>query len=913
MKHLQLTICLVFNTLLLSAQSFEIKGVVADARSEIPIQKVLVENTNGKQQTQTNQAGEFELALQNQTKLSFQHADYKLKYLSLDTLENTVLDTIFLTPIDELIDNSIITLSNDELQGGDDNESSAYISGLFQASRDAYLNAAAFNFGQAWFKVRGYDSRYGQVLINGIEMNKFQDGRPQWSNWGGLNDALRNQVFNSGISASEYNFGNLLGSTQIHLGASEYEEGSKTSVASANKTYRGRIMSTYATGLLPNNWALRASASVRFGNEGIVQGTPYNAWSGLISAEKKMSDQHRLGIVAIGAFNQRGKNAPNTQEVYDLKGYDYNPYWGFQDGEIRNSRVKEVFEPLLMLTHRFSNEKFKLTNSAAFQTGHISNSRLGFYKAGNPDPTYWKYLPSYYLQGDEQSLSQAYLTQQELLNNGQIDWNELYDFNVNYNNPNASYYLYEDRTEDNQLTFNSNLSLDLNENLQLNAGVSFKNLQSNNFAEMTDLLGAQSFVDLDPFAEDLASSQNDLQNPNRTVAVGDDFAYNYQMNAQNLAVFGQVQGTNRKLDYFASFSFEKTDYQREGKYQNGLFPDNSFGKSQKLSFNDLSIKGGTTYKFNGRHLLSLKIAQLSNTPTIRNTFANVRINNNISPELASEKVLTSDLSYLFRSSKIQGRLTGYFTRFLDAMETSFYFAEGLQGDQADFVSEILTGIEKTHLGAELSMTYQATSTVKLIAASSIGQYTYSNNPNLYIQSDVFAGANSNFGKANLKNYRLSGTAQRAYSIGFEYRDPTYYWFQVNGNLLTNNYLDVSPVLRTDNFYLDADGIPFVNPDTGQQITQQEVDELLTQEKFKDLFLLNIVAGKSWKIKEYYLGIFASINNVLGKTYKTGGFEQSRNANFLQLQEDRNLANPLFGPKYWYNSGTTYFFNFYMRL
>jgi len=121
------------------------------------------------------------------------------------------------------------------------------------------------------------------------------------------------------------------------------------------------------------------------------------------------------------------------------------------------------------------------------------------------------------------------------------------------------------------------------------------------------------------------------------------------------------------------------------------------------------------------------------------------------------------------------------------------------------------------------------------------------------------------------------------------------------------------VLRTDNFYLDTDGIPFVNPDTGQQVTQQEVDELLIQEKFKDLFLLNIVAGKSWKINDYFFGIFAGINNVLGKTYKTGGFEQSRNANFLQLQEDRSLTKPLFGPKYWYNSGATYFINLYARL
>jgi hypothetical protein len=908
MKHLQLTIFFIFSTTILIAQSTQLKGLVADFRTKEPIENVLISSNDGKQTT-TNQKGEFEFMLKSTSTIHFQHPDFKPKKQVLSPSAEFDIGTIYLMPMDDMIDNSIITLGNDELQG-DDNESSAYISGLFQASRDVYLNAAAFNFGQAWFKVRGYDARYGQILINGIEMNKFLDGRPQWSNWGGLNDALRNQEFTAGISASEHAFGNLLGSTQINLGATEHEEGSKTSYALANKSYRGRIMSTYSTGLMKNNWAFRVAGSRRFANAGIIEGTPYNALSGLISAEKKWNESHRLAIIAIGAFNRRGKNSPNTQEVYDLKGYGYNPYWGVQEGSIRNARIKEVFEPLLMFTHRFDKEKLKLTTSAAFQKGHISNSRLGFFKANNPDPTYWKYLPSFYLQEDNLSLSQAYLAQQNLLGNGQVDWNNLYETNSNQN---ASYYLYEDRIEDTQLSLNSNVSLALNSDLILNAGVRFKNLQSNNFAAMKDLLGANGFVDLDPFAETTATSQNDLRNPNRTIGVGDDFQYNYQMNAQNLSLFSQLQGNTKKLDYFLGLNVEKTAYQRNGKYQNGIYPSNSFGKSDKISFSDVSYKGGVTYKFTGRHLLSAKIAQLSNAPPIRNTFANVRVNNDISPDVASEKATSANLNYLFRSSKLQARFTGYYTNIKDAIETSFYFAEGLQGDQADFVSEILTGVEKTHLGAELSLSYQATSTLKIISASSIGQYTYSNNPNLYLQSDVFAGEESNFGKAYLKNYKLSGTAQRAYSIGFEYRDPTYYWFQVNGNLLTNNYLDASPILRTNNFYLDSDGIPFIDPETGSQVTQQNVDELLTQEKFKDLFLLNIVAGKSWKINNYFLGVFASINNVLGATYKTGGFEQSRNANYLELKEDQNLEKPLFGPKYWYNSGTTYFFNIYLRV
>ncbi len=94
------------------------------------------------------------------------------------------------------------------------------------------------------------------------------------------------------------------------------------------------------------------------------------------------------------------------------------------------------------------------------------------------------------------------------------------------------------------------------------------------------------------------------------------------------------------------------------------------------------------------------------------------------------------------------------------------------------------------------------------------------------ESESFLDENSDFGTTNLKNYRISGTPQRAYSLGFEYQDPKYWWFQANANFLSNTYLDISPLLRTENFYLDNDGVPFVDDETGVQVTQKQVLDLL---------------------------------------------------------------------------------------
>lgn len=810
---------------------------------------------------------------------------------------------------EEFPDIGIISLSDGELLE-DDNLNSDNISGLFQSSKDAFLRAAAFNFSQAWFKVRGYDSSYGTILINGIEMNKIFDGRPQWSNWGGLNDVLRNQEFSNGLQLSENNFGGLAGSTNFITRASEYRAGSKISMSSTNGSYQGRLMGTYATGINKKGWAMTFSASRRIAWNGYLEGTTYNAWSAFIAAEKKLNKHHSFNLTAIVASNRRGKSSPNTREVFDLRGAKYNAYWGEQGGEKRNSRIKEIFEPLLMLSHDYTGNNTIIKSNIAYQFGHIGNSRLGYYNAPNPDPTYWKYLPSSFLRfSDHPDYSNAYLVEQEFIENGQINWENMYE--VNASNQNALYYLYEDRTDDNQISLNSILSSHLNDKITLTAGLAYKKLTSLNYANMLDLLGGNDFVDLDQYAVGSAS-QNDLNNPDRSVGINDKFQYNYRINAAELKAFGQVQLSTNKYDSFLSIGLQSTNYQRNGLFKNGTYPNNSYGSGPKQSFTSPSVKSGITYKLTGRHLINLSAAFLSKAPTIRSSFSNSRVTNNITPNLTNEKILTSDINYIYRSPKFQSRLSAYQTIIKDASEISFFFAQGLLGDQADFVNEIITGVEKKHLGIELSSEYQLASSLKLIGVGSFGQFTYSNNPQLYIQSESFTDENSDFGTAYLKNYRLSGSPQRAYSFGFEYRDPNYWWFQINGNLLTHNHLDISPVLRTHNFYLDADGVPFVDDATGLEVTQEQVNSLLKQEKFEDTFLLNAVGGKSWLIKEKYFGFFIGINNALGETFKTGGFEQSRKANYKELKEDKQLEIPVFGPKYWYGNSTSYYLNLYIR-
>jgi hypothetical protein len=104
----------------------------------------------------------------------------------------------------------------------------------------------------------------------------------------------------------------------------------------------------------------------------------------------------------------------------------------------------------------------------------------------------------------------------------------------------------------------------------------------------------------------------------------------------------------------------------------------------------------------------------------------------------------------------------------------------------------------------------------------------------------------------------------------------------------------------------ADGIPF------PEATEAKAKKILKQERFADFNLLNVTGGKSWRISGKTIGFFASVNNVLDKVYKTGGFEQARNANFRQLNNDAESGTPPFAPRYFYGFGRNYFLNIYLN-
>ena len=899
------------------AQQTLIKGSVKDAVSNEPISDVTITIEETSQTTTTNGFGEFTFSSNvplGEQVLKISKDGYATKRYPIVVNEGETVDITDMTlDIDALKDSKeifTISLSDDELD--DDTSASDNISGLLQSSLDIFQRTAAFEFSSSFFRVRGLDSDNGSVLINGVEMNKLYNGRPQWSNWGGLNDVMRNQELTSGLTPSAYNFGGILGTSNISTRASKYRQGGRVTYSSSNRSYTNRLMASYNSGIVEGGWAYSFAMGRRWGNEGFQDGSLYDSNSFFASIEKKINDKHSINFTSIYAPNRRGKSSPNTQEVYDLKGIKYNEYWGWLDGKKRNSRIKEVEEPILMLNHYWTiSDKTSLNTNVAYQFGKLGNSRIDNSGGGNPSPAYYQGLPSYNLADpDGPDYANAYINEQEFINDGQLDWNRILDANVtnNISGSTSAYVLYEDRSDDKQLTVNTIFNSELNDNILFNAAVNYKRLKSENFGEVIDALGSNvGVLNVDGFD----GFQFDARNPDRVIGEGEKFRYNYNLYANVISGYAQAQFKYNKVDFYMSASVTNTTYQREGLWEHSRFAgDLSYGKGEELSFTGIGGKAGFTYKITGKHLLDVNAGYITRAPSLRNTFSNSRENASVVRGITEEKVSSVDASYIFRSSIVKAKLTGFYSKIEDANEVGFYYADGLSGfdiednDTSAFVQEVLQGIDKKHIGMELGIEAQVTPTIKLKGAASVGQYTYDNNPNLYLTSASFTSEDGSisYGEANLKDYKIAGGPQRAASIGFEYRDPDYWWFGATANFFSNAYIDINTLTRTENFYLDADGLPFNDYD------EDVATGLLKQEKINDYMVVNLVGGKSWKIDQYYIGFFASVGNLLDKQYKTGGFEQGRNANYRQLKEDKDLEIPVFGNKYWFGRGTTYFLN-----
>ncbi len=826
--------------------------------------------------------------------------------ISVFTNAQIVSDTTKPESMKDDVSASVAVISIAEL-GGD--EESADISGILQSSRDVFVSTASYTFGAARFRIRGYDSENYTVSMNGVNLNDMESGRVYWSSWGGLNDALRNSEILNGISATQFSNGGVGGATNMEVRASSYRPTTKLTYSLLNKSYNQRLMFTYATGQMQNGWAITFSGSKRWAEKGYVEGSSYDAYAYFLSVEKKLNDHHSIGFIGYGAPSKRGKSSAVVQEAYDLAGTNYyNPYWGYQNGEIRNSRISNYHKPMFMLSHYWTmDDDTKITTTASYMFGRGGGTALNWFYGDDPRPDYYRNLPSYYAESNPAHAS--YLTEQWQNNETfrQLDWDGFYEANSDewdvVNDANGisgntvygrkSNYIIEDRRSDSKkMNLTSNLVSRISEDIELSAGIDLTNYKGDRYTVVDDLLGGDYYLDINKYAErdfaDPDMSQSDLNNPNRVVKEGDIFGYHYTANINNYLAWGQLAFDYQNFDYYLGANLSYDQFWRTGQMRNGLFPDDSYGDSEKNSFINYGVKGGITYKLSGRHYLSANLLYQTRSPQFRDSYLSARTRDQVVNNLTNEKVSSIDVNYVIKYPKFNARVSAYYTNFNDKTWSRSFYHEELK----DFVNYNMTGLDQRNMGIEIGTQTELLTGLKLNLVAAFGEYIYNSEPTSTITIDN-SRLKLDDRKVYLKNYHVGGMPQTALSGGLDYRTSFFMFIGFDINYFDGNYLPLNPDRRT------AEAVAGIDP------AYPYYDAILTQELLPSTVTVDANIGKSWRIDyKYYININFSVNNILNnQEIVTGGYEQFR--------YDSNDIDK-FANKYYYMYGTTYYLNVSFR-
>lgn len=914
MKLKLLPLLVLTATVPVAARQVSLRGVVVDAATGRPLSGAVVSVRQQGVSGSTGKAGDFLIkGLRDGADYVIVSCDGYEPYgvdLSVDGSDNVTVGEVRLVKTDAMkseFDEALADLIFDESVLEDEEGASQSIAALTGANDNVYYSTASYNFGPMYFRYRGLDSQYQSVYINGVKMNDLLRGRFNFSSLLGMTSrAFRNKTTTVGLDASAYGFGDIGGSVNYNTVTETYAPGFNGSVAYTNSNYMARAMATYSTGLNSKGWAFTVSAIGRYAKEGVVDGTFYNSGGLFLSVEKRLNARHSLTLTAFGGPTQKASGSATYKEAYELAGDNlYNPNWGYYQGKKRASRITESFDPTAMLTWLYKKDNTMLNTSAAVRWVNYTSAALQYYKANDPNPTYYRYLPSYYESNPE--LYELYKYEWE--NNvdfRQVKWDDLYYINALNNEQNktldeahkkGSSYIQENRVSNQfNIMLNSVLNQRLTPYMTLQAGIGLNYTNGSFYKTVRDLMGGEFWLDVDPFSDrDITlkpdNLQNDLDNPNRRVTEGDRFGYDYNMLA--LHAEGWLQNIINLAQWDINYGLKVgyTQFRREGHMRNGRAPYNSLGKGDTHRFDEGSIKAGATYKINGRNYVQAHAEYGSRAPLVDQIYVSPRIEDYVAPGVKSERVFSADLGYIWNYRRFRGSVTAYVNQIDDATERFGFYDEQYQ----TYTNFVLSGVKRVNKGIELGMEYKITPSVTASFAGTYARYQYKNNPmgTRSFENGLYADTTN---VVYLKNFYAGSVPQTVFNIGLDWAAPKQWFFGINGTWQGDAYVNLSPA-----YHEALPELWKLYPDEAS--LSAKIRELASQEKLKDAFSLNISIGKLIYInRKVSLNINLNVNNVLNnRDVVTYAYQQGR-------LDTSNYIRDKYPNRYTYAQGIKVFLN-----
>lgn len=840
----------------------------------------------------------------------------------------------------QMEDADIPLLSASELQSAD-KASKPYAPSLLLNFRDVFGNAAQWNLGgESFYNRRGLDRVFNNVYFLGMPMRDLENGMIDFNVWAGLNHVVNNKGYRTnGLMHSTFGFTGLGAGTTIDPRPHTQYDGFQVSYSQANRNYTNRLMMTYNTGYFKKGWNVSLSASKRYAQTGYVEGTPYDSYSYYAAVEKRFGLRHSLTLTGLGSWLKRGKLAPTTKEMYELAGTNlYNPNWGMQEGVMRNAKMVRKHQPMVALTHDWNiSKKTNLITSASFLFGKFGSTSLDWYDFGDPRPDYYRKLPTFYdipqvtsntsdaqlalIQGMQADSTRLASLLSESDTYRQLDWYRFYGANTDPENADSYDNVYIDGvlssitgnranilvTEFREDSKKANISATVNTNvasfLTISGGAHGVFQNKHFFQVADDLLGADYHLNYNQFAERDATPDNidtvrqhDLDNPDRVIYEGDRYGYDYNAVVNFEEAWGGLNFTFRHFDVFASGTVSHTGFYRNGNNRNGLFPENSKGKSEVQNFINYGGKLGLTYKINGRNYIIANGIYETKAPLFENAFVSNRTRNQVASNLKSEVHFGGEAGYILRANWLEINAVGYYFQVNDVTDQiSFY-----NDRERAFTNYTITDIDREHMGIEIGVKNRVTDWFNITNVFALGQHIFTNRPTAITTVDNSA----EILREELvyqKNFHVPNSAELAYtgSLNFN-RGP--FFSSISFNFTDRQWISHNPVRRTFNAV--------------SGITDDEVFQgVIEQERYDSQFSMDFFGGYTWNLRNTFKGM----KQRSALVFNLGISNLTNNREFIAIGFENNRFDfegkdiNRFQNRYFYGNGINYFMNITYRL
>ena len=792
-----------------------------------------------------------------------------------------------------------------EAQLGEDDDMSQNVS-IINSNSNIYASEVGYLFSPMRFRYRAFDQRYNDIYINGTPINDMESGQFRYSWVGGLNQQTRNMESSLPFESNNFSMPAMGGSNNYNFRPAAMPAGHRITLSGANRNYMLRGMYTFNTGLSDKGWAFSGNVTYRWANEGYVEGTFYNSLSYFLGVQKVFGDgAHSLSLVTWGNPTERASQGAGTDEMYWLANDRfYNPYWGYQNGKKRNSRIVHDYSPSVLLTWDWNiADDAKLTTSLFGKYTMYESTKLNYNNSSNPHPSYWKNMPSsYYDVWDPDNTpnrtpqaladwNRAYEYWTASKANRQINWDQLYYANrrASAQGQDAMYYIQAKHNDALTLTLASTLNKQLGKDKQLNIGIVAATNKGMHYQTMEDMLGASVYHNINTYAlgtydRNSDEIQYDLNNRNGIVGKGDRFGYDYNLLVNNAKLWSSYSENFGIVHYTIAAKLGYTSMQRDGKMRNGLAANNSFGKSKTAEFIDGGFKVGSNFNLGRGNTLTLGMGYEQRAPQARTAFASPEINNDFVTNLKNEQVFSAELGYQLQTSWLHANINAYYSYLYNVTDWQNYYFDDI--NSFSYVS--LTGIQKEYYGVEAGLRFKVTSAFDINLIGTINDAKIINNSKVRYMNSTSALYTDDI--VYNKGMRDSGTPLTAASLGLSYHSGGWY-IDLSCNYYDRIYLSYSPSYRygetldtrhsiTGDIYIDENN---VNP------------EAVEQAKGHGGFMLDGSIGRSIYLKRGMLSINIMVTNILNnQNLCTGGYEQSRSdyTNSGNIRAYRFSRNPM---------------------